>query len=277
MKKIGTILFMLSLLTIGAHAQVNPDADFEDDLSKSITRYPKASLLLNEMRDRLPRIPLTIEAELISKPKKGALTKRLAEIEVNWGLPIPTGHYVVRDVFGQVLERVIVRWHPNGKTEYAYYKGAEEKPDENFKPTQSIDALGLSWADLTLSFLWLQDGETIGKEEKRLRNCYVVKVPMPPDSPYAYLKLWMDTKERFVMDAVAFDAGDKKVKHIKGSKIKKIEEIWMVTDLEVTHYPSRDRTKIIVTTLTRKMHVPTPLLEPEPESDVLVPEPLTAP
>ena len=88
----------------------------------------------------------------------------------------------------------------------------------------------------------------VGRESKKTRECLVVDLPRPTwdASDAASVRLWVDEKEFFVMEAEAYDQNAERIRRLKAKSLKKIDEQWMVKDLEFMNYRSDEKTKVMV-------------------------------
>ena len=100
---------------------------------------------------------------------------------------------------------------------------------------------------LTLSFRWWPGGRVTGEEDIRGRPCHVVEVPAPagPPGQYAAVRLWIDGQLHMLLQAEGLDAGGKQVRILWVKSFKKINDRWMLKDLEIQSSPLH-RTKLVV-------------------------------
>jgi negative regulator of sigma E activity len=113
---------------------------------------------------------------------------------------------------------------------------------------RSIAGLDLDWADLSLSFLWWDGARVIGSERVRGRFCHIVdlKAPEGQVSRYAGVRLWIDPETSLLMQADAYDARNRPVRRLQVKSLRKIDDIWMVQNLDIFTQPSRDRVTLRV-------------------------------
>ena len=112
----------------------------------------------------------------------------------------------------------------------------------------AIQETDVTWIDLSLSFLWWRGGQTVGAEKIKGRFCYVVDLPIPEGSAMglAGVRLWIDPQAHVMMRAAAMDMAGQMMRRLEVKSLKKIDEIWMVKDLEIRSYPSRHKTMLRV-------------------------------
>lgn len=154
-----------------------------------------------------------------------------------------TGELVMRNRRGIVQSR------------YAYvYTRAGGKPSlkidgENFplEELASVKGTDVTTADLTLEYLWWNDvsfdeeceGETVNGQ-----RCAVVVLKKDA----RLVRVWVDRKTGALMQAEEYE-GEKPIRRLWGTRLKKFGERWMANQMEVETLGSNHRTKITVETL----------------------------
>ena len=121
------------------------------------------------------------------------------------------------------------------------------QPSQPVSPSTSILGTDVTWSDLTLDYLWWdefsfdaeREGETVHGQ-----TCAVVVMKRGGRS----VRVWIDRKTGAMMQAEEFD-GERAVRRLWGTRIKKFGERWMANVLEVETVGSGHRTKITVETL----------------------------
>jgi hypothetical protein len=213
---------------------------------------PPAAELLDSMRAQLPAEPVVITGELQVRKRKGIVTHTLnVEMSLDLGRQPATAKYVLRDAFGKDLEQMVVTRSAGQQPRFEYSAGSPPVPGplpDLFKPFQETD---VSWIDLTLSFLWWPGGTTKKTETMRGQDCYVVEVPAPPGESghYAKVLLWIDEKQHMVLQAEGYDSQDRIVRRLFIKSFKKIDERWMIKDMDIQSLPSDHRTNLRVETM----------------------------
>lgn len=209
-----------------------------------------ADELLSDVVARLPAVPLLITGELHVRRPRGVSVRDLNfEMLVNWGACPAVASYAIKSKENQLLEELTVRRSDGAVPVFS--RTAGDPPEEVavgdlFAPVQETD---LSWMDLTLSFLWWTGGELAGEDKIKGRPAFIVDVPAPDgeaDSQYASVRLWIDVAARMLLQAEGRTADGTVVRRLWIKSFKKVNEMWMIKDLEVQHYPVRHRTKLRV-------------------------------
>lgn len=242
------LLFLCFFLSVTAFS-VNAEQE-EAVLAESFQPGDPAQQLLDDVIFRLPREPLLIEGDLNVRKRHGIEVGALNfEMYLNWRDEPTLARYTIRDEFGSDLEKMIVRRVKDQAPVFTYLSGsplAEAPLPDLYKPIRETD---VSWMDLTLSFLWWKGGVVTGSEEIRGRNCYIVNIPAPAserDGQYSRVVLWIDKKLRMLLQAEGYDSEDGLLRKLWIKSFKKIEDRWMIKDMEIESYPLVHRTKLRV-------------------------------
>ena len=146
---------------------------------------------------------------------------------------------IVQSEYGYTLSR------KSGETDLAVVD-SESKPVE-FAREGNILGTDVTWSDLTLDYLWWDDfdfdpereGETVHGQ-----MCSVLRMKKGERQ----VRVWIDRKTGAMMQAEEL-AGEKPVRRLWGTRIKKFGDRWAPNVLEVETLGSGHRTKITVETL----------------------------
>ncbi|MFO7870545.1 MAG: outer membrane lipoprotein-sorting protein [Kiritimatiellia bacterium] len=219
---------------------------------------PPAERLLEDVRARLPQNPLLIKGELKVRKRKGIVVKTFGfKSFLHLDFRRPVAVYTIRDGNGKRLEELSVERNSAGMASYRYINGDSEgvsKTPPLFSPVQGTD---LSWADLTLSFLWWREGRTVGEDTVKGRQCYVVEV-IPPDNAlrpggeegdrpvYKKVKLWVDRKLRMILQAEGYGRDGEIMRRLWIRSLKKVDDQWMIKQMEVASFPALYRTRLCI-------------------------------
>ncbi len=192
---------------------------------------PDGDELMQQLRASLPSVPLKLTGELQSRNRRGDIM-RVSPIEMvwDWSGPYPRMEYVVRDRFGSELGRARMQWPLEDDAAW----------DQLLQPLPGLD---VKWADLMLSFLWWDGATVIGSERIRGRFCYVLDVPAPAGvrNAYAGVRIWLDPDSRLLMQADAYDRRNTVTRRLQVKSIRKIDDLWMVQNLEIVNPETRER------------------------------------
>ena len=111
-------------------------------------------------------------------------------------------------------------------------------------PNQAICNTDVTWSDLTLDYLWWDDFSFDAERERESvhgQTCAVVVMKKGERT----VRVWIDRKTGAMMQAEEF-AGDRPVRRLWGTRIRKFDDRWMANVLEVETVGSGHRTKITV-------------------------------
>ena len=215
--------------------------------AESLQPIPDADRILAGVVARLPAETLLIDGTLTVRRPRGVPVNELGfQLRADWGGTPSSVTYTIYDGMGDERERLSVSRSSDGIPRFEYATGTPSVsapcPDL-YGPIQGSD---VSWMDLTLSFLWWRGGRLAGEEPIRGRACYVVDVPAPgvEAAPYRRARLWIDRELLMLLQAEAFDAQDRPVRRLWVKSFKKINDRWMIKDMEVQSYPAVHRTKV---------------------------------
>lgn len=205
--------------------------------------------ILGSVRARLPQEELRIDGTLLVRRQRGVVISELGFVmTLNWGGAPSCASYTILGAHGEELERLTVRRDAGREPQYEYASGPELANTNLPSLYASIQQSDVSWIDLTLSFLWWEDGLVTAMEPIRGRECFVLDVTAPPaaGSPYRRVRMWIDSELRMLLQAEAFDAENEPVRRLWVKSFKKIKDRWMIKDMEIQSYPAVHRTKLSI-------------------------------
>lgn len=187
-------------------------------------------LLMREVQRRLPPMPLKMTG-LIRTRRKGDDTDRKLVSELRFGDATPHAIYRLWDAFGDPITTVKVTW--GGGLPVFEQWDAKGEPLPAPAALDEVADTGLSWSDLSLSFLWWENAEITGEGRVKTRPAYEVTIPAPDSRPdVKFVRLWVDKKALFIVKAELRDEQDKLIKRIEVDSIKEVrEDLWMVKDI----------------------------------------------
>jgi hypothetical protein len=208
-----------------------------------------AAELLRSVLDRLPAKPLKVSGEISIRKRHGIVERELLfNMALNWGAAPATALYVIRDAFGSELEQMTVIRTPGSPPEYEYAAGNPPVRADLPSLGAPVQGTDFSWLDLSLSFLWWTSGRILGHEVVRGRQCYVVEVRPSPgdDCAYSSVRLWVDKEIRMMLQAEAYGKGGEPARKLWVRSVKRINDRWMIKDMDVESYPLAHRTKLTI-------------------------------
>jgi hypothetical protein len=214
---------------------------------------PSAAEVLDCLRQRLPDQPVRIRGLLLTSGRRPADSRRLhVDMDLHLTPDTASARYLIRDAFGETLEQMTVLRQSNQPPRLGYAAGPDLTPQPAPELPAPLRATAMSWADLTLDFLWWRDGTVAGRQEVRGQPCYVVDLRPPAGGrpPYARVRLWIDTRACVMLQAEGYTAAGERLRRLTVKSVKRLDDQWMIKDLEVEQFPQTVRTRLRVTELT---------------------------
>jgi len=106
-----------------------------------------------------------------------------------------------------------------------------------------------SCADVSLHFLSWKTQKLLGEETVRDRPCWRIGSHPPVDDNGSYQRVesWIDREHHGLLQATAYDKGERIIKEFRVQSFQQIENVWMVRTLEI-HAPltgARGRLEIL--------------------------------
>jgi hypothetical protein len=88
----------------------------------------------------------------------------------------------------------------------------------------------------------------VGEEDVRGRSCYVLDVPAPEGAfaGCSGVRLWIEPRIPIMLRAEAYDQQDALIRRMEVKSFKKINDRWVIKDIELTSLPSRHKTYLRV-------------------------------
>lgn len=209
---------------------------------------PVADELLRGCIGALPDIPLLVTGDMQARSPEGDVEKKIGvEMLLDWQAAPPTARYTTRDAFGHGMEHLSITWVPDQPVEYRFFTGEPLQAAPMPNLSDPIEGTDISWQDLSLSFLWWPNGETIGAEEIRGRPCYVVDLA----TDGLTMRLWIDPKIPVMLRAETWERKSAEKDLVLARRMdvkgfKKINDRWVVQNVEIQSYPSRHKTVLRV-------------------------------
>ena len=215
----------------------------------AMPELPPPATILSQVVARLPRQPILVAGTL---EKAGAASDDARTFNVEmyfcYGRDPAVARYTVRDAFGTDLEQLQIERTPQRTPRFRYEKGSPLAAAPTPDLSAAVQGTDVRWADLALSFLWWPGGQTAGREVYKGQSCYVLDLPEPAGEGkfVGSMRLWIDEKFLMVLQAEARDGAGHVVRRMFVKSFKKINDRWIIKDLDVQSFPSRDRTTLRV-------------------------------
>lgn len=217
--------------------------------------------ILAQVRARLPREPLALVGELQLRKKKGIIIRTLqVEAFLDLASDPSVARYTILDAVGRKLEQLTVTRPSDGDPRYEYERGFPLEPAQTPDLSSTIRDTDISWTDLTFRYLWWSGAEETGEDQVLGQPCLVVDVPAPAgegdETPgrYARVRLWIHRSLHVVMRAEGYAEDGRILRQLWVKSLKKIDDRWMIKDMEVASYPLAHRTRFRIRDVSGLSH-----------------------
>jgi hypothetical protein len=102
---------------------------------------------------------------------------------------------------------------------------------------RKVRGTDVTYEDLALKFLYWPDGEVLGTDDIRTRNCWKLQLRAPNrQSQYARIVLWVDKSGGALMRMEAFDANNQLLKRFEVVSAQKIENKWFLKQMRIEQF-----------------------------------------
>lgn len=245
------IFLCLALLAAGAMRvsgatnapSATTPAAFSPGRSASAEPGTRAADVLERVRANLPSEAIRIRGELLCGARRGKLDRAFyLDAKLQLGQAPAMACYTLRDAFGAVTEQLTIVRQPNGMWRRDYAKGRPLQSAAAPAGDSLIGGSDVTWNDLSLAFLWWTDGVITGRERLLERECIVLEF-MPPQAP-RLTRVWIDEALLVLIKVEEYDAQQVLQRRIAVRTFKKIDNNWMIKDLDIRRWPGEHRTLI---------------------------------
>lgn len=212
-----SLLSVLSVLSVPA----------EEPRGELVESMPPASQLLAAARAQLPSYPVVMTGTLQERAANGFVKKRAVEIELDWHAAPPRAEYRISDGKNERFQTLEIQWLSDGPGFQCLENGVLVS---NFNPHAEIQNLGVTWSDLSFSFLWSEDAETEEIKKRFGKDKYKLSIPRPGGHT---LFLWMEKETGRMTKAEEVDADGVRQKVIAVKSVKEFNGLWMAKDIDI--------------------------------------------
>lgn len=257
---IRRLLSVLSVLLIGGSVFAQAEAPASPiELAAGARRKPPKltlesdpTLVLRATRAMLPEGGVELKGALILRNRKGIVAKEYSYRLVMRRTADQTALKIdlsPRDETN-VLSSVSVSRRGDDRPTIRLMKEGEKESEVVPSLLDRVMETDVTWLDLTFDFLWWptaeyekdREGETVHGQK-----CLVVFVkPKEAVEGLSGIRLWVDKKTGCMLQAEQVNADGKPIRRLWGTRVKKFDNRWMASVLEVETLGSRHRTKITV-------------------------------
>ena len=211
-----------------------------------------AAELLAECIARFPSEPFAMSGDILTRKMYGVeIQTRKFKSVIYWDAQWFAAQYEIFMKDGTPLETVRAARKGSDATVLQRFEGKAKTPAPAPALNDAIAGSDVTWLDISMDFVWWTNPVFDSKKEDKVkdRNCYVVKVTPPSPIPgCAAVKLWIDKEQYAVLQAVQLDEKGNEARKMWVRSVQKIDDRWLVKDIEVETPGSGRRTKIHVET-----------------------------
>jgi len=187
--------------------------------------------ILQQIQLHLPQQPIIFNGTIQRRTEKGF--KRFSEpIQTTLRLgDIPAkAHYRIGEV------TLDVKWEDNEPV-YVF-------SDISLKSHHEIGDSGMSWNDLSLSFLWWPDATLIGSTRKINRDAWLLEIPVPNHTDR--ILVWAEKEMKMLLEAQRINSSGKRLQTLRIKRLSKIDNFWFAKQIELYHHRNRERTIVYI-------------------------------
>jgi hypothetical protein len=234
-------LFLVASLAVAVRAETSAPEGTAVPVSAAL---PPANEVLTFARAQLPRHPVRLTGTLRERaPNEYVRNELFIEMELNWGGDPASALYRLRDSKSNSQHELEIHWLPDGPT-FRYLENGAERA--GFNPDTEIPGTGITWADLSFSFLWSREAETLRADKKLMRDCWVITIPRAAGGR---LLLWIEQSSGHLLGAKEETATGQWIQEIKVVSVQDFDGLWMVKDMDLIRPNEKGRTTLRVDTL----------------------------
>ena len=211
-----------------------------------------AAQILNDCTRVIPTDPLVLNGTLTVRRQRGTeLAKYAYNLLLDWGASPPNAEFLLLEKDGKVpLERALLLRPKGGAAQIKLYRGEDMKQVETPAFTSRIRGMDVTWLDLTLDFLWWKDVrfDDVPRGKCRTgRMCHILLAAPPEEiAGCSAMRIWVDTALSCIMQAEQLDPQGNAVRKMWVQNVKKMDDRWMIRDMEIETLNSGHRTRLFV-------------------------------
>ena len=215
-----------------------------------------AAQTLSACSQIIPSERLLLKGTLTVRKLRGiVLAEQPFKLLMDWGAKMPTAEVLLLDSEGtSLVQRAVLTRPPGQPAQIKLFDGPEQRPVEAPSYAGRIRGTDMTWMDLTLDFLWWKDvrfDDIPRGDSHNGRDCDIlVTVPPAPIPGCSAVRVWVDRQLRCVMQAEQLDPQGNPVRKMWVQRVKKMDDRWMIRDMEIETLNSGHRTKLFVDDVT---------------------------
>lgn len=237
-----------------AAASLEADAEFDAGQPEASVAAPSSGGdVLRRATSIFPTDPISLFGSLIVRKQSGVIVKELPfSMSIDWGATPARASCAIMDAFGRNLSQLEVTRGRSGKMSLALTDG-DGNPMPAPSPSAQLYGTDISWLDLTFAYMWWDDATLLGSETYKGVLCDIVEV-RPPEAidGCSAVRLWIDRKHGFLRQAEQFDENGERVRWLWVASVGKINNRWMIRNLEVKRPGTGVQTKLHIDDLDQQ-------------------------
>ncbi len=191
------------------------------------TPLPPAPQILAAARAQLPPHPVSMAGTLKERAPNGFVKTVSVEMDLDWHATPPQAIYRISDQKNDRFQTLEIQWLEKGPVFQCLENG---QTVSNFNPHAEIQNLGITWADLSFSFLWSTEAKTEEIKKRFGKDKYKLSIPRPGGNT---LLLWVEKETGRMTRAEEIDANGALQKVIDIKSVQKFGSLWMAKDIDI--------------------------------------------
>ena len=233
--------------SVSVSEDAEPPSSNRTDVLVDVGPAASARAVLDGMLARFPRDPIVLTGRLIRRRQGGFIESETPfSMALDWGASPATAVYSIFDNFHRVVTVAKISRAADGTLSMAFEDGNGKKLPSP-PVTDAIAGTDITWLDLSLSYLWWPDAKLDGEEEFRGALCdRVIVTPPEPLPDCSSVRLWIDRKRGVLRQVEQLDADGKRQRWMWVASVGKINDQWMIRNLEVKRPNTGRQTKLHV-------------------------------
>ena len=200
----------------------------------------------------LPTEKLILTGEICMRKARGIVLERFPyKLMLDWGATPSCAEILLLNKSGDaILQRAVLTRSSDTVSQIAIFNGPEQKRVQNPNYSSRIMGTDITWLDLSLDFLWWPDArfDNVPRGDSRNgRDCDIlITTPPQPIPGCTGVRVWVDRKLRCIMQAEQLGPQGDPVRKFWVQRVKKMNDRWMIKDMEVETLNSGHRTQLLV-------------------------------
>ena len=211
-----------------------------------------AAQILNDCTRVIPMEPLLLKGSLTVRRQRGkVLAEHGFNLLLDWGATPPTAECLLFEADGKtLLERALLARPAGRSAQIKLYRGPQMEEAETPAFSARIRGMDVTWLDLTLDFLWWKDVrfDDVPRGKCRTgRTCHILLASPPEEIPgCSAMRIWVDVALSCIMQAEQLDPQGNAVRKMWVQNVKKMDDRWMIRDMEIETLNSGHRTRLFI-------------------------------